>query len=90
MKRHRSIKIRSRRTSVSVEDVFWACLKEIAESRKQSLQQLIEEIDQDRQHANLSSTIRVFVLQFYKDQFDRLVSEESKRNKRRDGRSCPP
>jgi predicted DNA-binding ribbon-helix-helix protein len=90
MKRHRSIKIRSRRTSVSVEDVFWACLKEIAESRKQSLQQLIEEIDQDRQHANLSSTIRVFVLQFYKDQFDRLVSEESKIAQRRDGRSRPP
>ena len=90
MKRHRSIKIRSRRTSVSVEDVFWACLKEIAESRKQTMYQLIEEIDRERKFANLSSTIRVFVLQFYKDQFDRLVSEESKRNKRRDGRSCPP
>jgi predicted DNA-binding ribbon-helix-helix protein len=78
MKRHRSIKIRHRRTSVSVEDVFWICLKEIAESRKQSLQQLIEEIDRDRQNANLSSAVRLFVLQFYKDEFDRRVSEESK------------
>ena len=91
MIRHRSVKIRRRRTSVSVEDVFWACLKEIAESRQQTMYQLIEEIDQDRQHANLSSAIRVFVLQFYKDQFDRLVSKRARsRNKRRDGRSCPP
>ena len=78
MKRHRSIKIRHRRTSVSVEDVFWKCLKEIAESRKQSLHHLIEEIDRDRQFGNLSSAIRLFVLQFYKDQFDRQRSEESK------------
>jgi predicted DNA-binding ribbon-helix-helix protein len=76
--RHRSIQLRRRRTSVSVEDVFWKCLKEIAESRKQSLQHLIEEIDRDRQNANLSSTIRLFVLQFYKDQFARQTSEESK------------
>jgi predicted DNA-binding ribbon-helix-helix protein len=76
--KHRSIKIRRRRTSVNVEDVFWNCLKEIAESRKQSLQQLIGEIDRDRQNANLSSAIRLFVLQFYKDQFHRRISEESK------------
>jgi predicted DNA-binding ribbon-helix-helix protein len=78
MIRHRSIKIRSRRTSVSVEDVFWKCLREIAASRKQTMYQLIEEIDRKRKFANLSSAIRVFVLQFYKDQFDRLVSEKSK------------
>jgi predicted DNA-binding ribbon-helix-helix protein len=78
MKRHRSIKIRHRRTSVSVEDVFWKCLKDIAESRKQSLQHLIEEIERNRQNANLSSAVRLFVLQFYKDQFDRRRTEESK------------
>ena len=76
--RHRSVQICRRRTSVCVEDVFWKCLKEIAESRKQSLHHLIDEIDRDRQNANLSSAIRLFVLQFYKDQFDRRRSEESK------------
>jgi predicted DNA-binding ribbon-helix-helix protein len=89
MKRHRSIKIRHRRTSVSVEDVFWICLKEIAESRKQSLQQLIEEIDRDRKlaNANLSSAIRLFVLQFYKDEFDaeELKKARSLRSRREGG-----
>jgi predicted DNA-binding ribbon-helix-helix protein len=78
MKRHRSVKIRHRRTSVSVEDVFWNCLKEIAKSRKQHLHHLIEEIDRDRQNANLSSAVRLFIFQFYKDQFDHQISEESK------------
>jgi predicted DNA-binding ribbon-helix-helix protein len=76
--RHRSVTIRHRRTSVCVEDVFWNYLKEIAKSRKQHLRHLIEEIDRDRQFGNLSSAIRLFVLQFYKDQFDRQRSEESK------------
>ena len=35
------------------------------------MQALIEEIERDREYANLSSGIRVFALQFYKDQFDR-------------------
>jgi len=39
---------------------------------------LIEGIDRDRQFANLSSAIRLFVLQVYKDEFDRRKSEESK------------
>jgi predicted DNA-binding ribbon-helix-helix protein len=76
--RHRSVTIRHRRTSVCVEDAFWNCLKEIAESRKQPMKDLIEEIDRKRKFANLSSAIRLFVLQFYKDQFDRRRSEESK------------
>jgi predicted DNA-binding ribbon-helix-helix protein len=53
-------------------------LREIAESRQQPIKALIEQLEQDREFANLSSTIRVFVLQFYKDQFDRRISEESK------------
>jgi predicted DNA-binding ribbon-helix-helix protein len=53
-------------------------LKEIAKSRKQPVKDLIEEIERDRQFANLSSAIRLFVLQIYKDEFDRRRSEESK------------
>jgi predicted DNA-binding ribbon-helix-helix protein len=50
---------------------------EIAESRQQTLKNLIEEIDQNRQFANLSSLIRLFVLEFYKEKVDRRTSEES-------------
>ena len=77
MKRH-TVFLDGRSTSVSVEDEFWKALAEIAESRQQPVKKLIEEIERGREFANLSSAIRVFVLQFYKDQFDRRRSEESK------------
>ena len=75
----RSILVDKRKTSVSVEDDFWQSLKVIAKTHQQSLQQLIEEIDQDRTFANLSSAIRLFVLGFYKGQFDHQdrISEQS-------------
>jgi predicted DNA-binding ribbon-helix-helix protein len=75
----RSVIVKNRYTSVSVEDDFWQSLKVIAKTHQQSLQQLIEEIDQDRTFANLSSAIRLFVLGFYKGQFDHQdrISEQS-------------
>ena len=73
-----SVDLLGRRTSVSVEDEFWKALAEIAESRQQPVKHLIEEIERERQIGNLSSAIRVFVLQIYKDQFDRRRAEESK------------
>jgi NAD(P)-dependent dehydrogenase (short-subunit alcohol dehydrogenase family) len=44
---------------------FWCGLKEIAFARKIKLGILVSEIDSARQHANLSSAIRLFVLDFY-------------------------
>ena len=75
----RLIIVKNRKTSVSVEDDFWQSLKVIAKTHQQSLQQLIEEIDQDRTFAILSSAIRLFVLGFYKGQFDHQdrISEQS-------------
>jgi len=70
----RPVIVKTRKTSITLEDDFWKCLKEIAESRKQTRYHLIEEIDRKRKFANLSSAIRLFVLQFYKDQFDQLRS----------------
>jgi predicted DNA-binding ribbon-helix-helix protein len=64
----RSIVIAGHKTSVSLEDKFWNCLKEIAHERGMTLQELIGAIDGDRQHANLSSAIRLFVLGVYRDQ----------------------
>jgi predicted DNA-binding ribbon-helix-helix protein len=71
----RSVVLGGHRTSVSLEDQFWNALKEIAGGRDMTLSDLVAGIDADRQHANLSSAIRLFVLHFYRDQIlDRLGS----------------
>ncbi len=57
----RSVDIDGHRTSVSIEAPFWDALREIAERKNLSVNQLIAEIDKDRA-GNLSSAIRVYVL----------------------------
>jgi predicted DNA-binding ribbon-helix-helix protein len=64
----RSIVIAGHKTSVSLEDAFWNALKEIARERRMTLSQLITEIDAQRQLGNLSSALRLFVLDFYRTQ----------------------
>jgi predicted DNA-binding ribbon-helix-helix protein len=64
----RSIVIASHKTSVSLEDAFWSSLKEIASDRDETLSNLVAKIDADRQHRNLSSAIRLFVLNHVRDQ----------------------
>jgi predicted DNA-binding ribbon-helix-helix protein len=64
----RSIVIAGRKTSVSLEDAFWQGLKEIAGGRNMTLSDLVAGIDHERQHGNLSSAIRLFVLSSYRDQ----------------------
>jgi predicted DNA-binding ribbon-helix-helix protein len=62
----RSVSIKGHRTSLSLEPEFWAALKEIARARDLSLAALIAEIDRERGNApsaNLSSVLRVFVLE---------------------------
>ena len=62
----RSIVIEGHKTSVSIEDAFWTALKEIAQARRQSVAELIGAIDGARRGSNLSSAIRVFVLDYYR------------------------
>ena len=64
----RSIVVSGRKTSVSLEDQFWNSLKEIARERNMTVGELVGAIDVDRQHGNLSSAIRLFVLGVYRDQ----------------------
>ena len=64
----RSIVIAGHKTSVSLEDEFWNSLKEIAAERRMTLAELVAGIDGNRQHPNLSSAIRLFVLGVYRDQ----------------------
>lgn len=62
----RSIVIAGHKTSVSLEDAFWKGLKEIATGREKTLSDLVASIDTDRRHGNLSSAIRLFVLDHYR------------------------
>ena len=62
----RSIVIAGHKTSVSLEEAFWKGLKEIALSRRATLSDLVAAIDSERQLGNLSSAIRLFVLDHYK------------------------
>ncbi|MGO4524383.1 ribbon-helix-helix domain-containing protein [Microvirga sp. 2MCAF35] len=58
----RSVSIAGHRTSISLEEPFWASLREIAERDRISIQALIGRIDAERGDQNLSSAIRVFIL----------------------------
>ena len=63
----RSIVIAGHKTSVSLEDAFWKGLKEIADDRNATLSDMVSAIDADRHQGNLSSAIRLFVLDFYRN-----------------------
>lgn len=58
----RSIVIGGHKTSVSLEEAFWCGLKEIALGQHATLSNMVAEIDRSRQQSNLSSAIRLYVL----------------------------
>jgi predicted DNA-binding ribbon-helix-helix protein len=62
----RSIVIAGHKTSVSLEDDFWDALKEIASGRKATLSEVVANIDASRSQGNLSSAIRLYVLDHYR------------------------
>ena len=64
----RSIVIAGHKTSVSLEDAFWKGMKEIASSRDLTLSDVVTDIDSGRAIDNLSSAIRLFVLDHYRSQ----------------------
>ena len=64
--RKRSVMIDGHKTSVSLEDQFWESIKEIAGEREQRLTELINVIAEGRDRANLSSALRIFALNHYK------------------------
>jgi predicted DNA-binding ribbon-helix-helix protein len=53
---------------VSLEGPFWQSLKEIAREHGMTRSALIAAINSERQRGNLSSAIRLFVLDFYRQQ----------------------
>jgi predicted DNA-binding ribbon-helix-helix protein len=77
----RSIMIAGRATSVSLEEAFWKAFREIADGRHMTPSELADEIRAGRKTGNLSSAIRLFVLDFYRNQI-------SARQQQRDGASA--
>ena len=63
----RSIVIGGHKTSVSLEDAFWSDLKNIAQTKQETLSKLVETIDQTRDQNNLSSAIRLYVLEHFRN-----------------------
>ena len=66
----RSVALAGHKTSVSLEDAFWRSLKEIAAYQHVTLCALLASMDSGRDHGNLSSAIRLFVLNFYRNQLE--------------------
>jgi predicted DNA-binding ribbon-helix-helix protein len=64
----RSVVIAGQKTSVSLEDAFWRSLKEIAIGRGTTLSELVTSIDVERRQGNLSSCLRLFVLNCHLNQ----------------------
>jgi predicted DNA-binding ribbon-helix-helix protein len=62
----RSVVVGGHKTSVSLEDAFWVSLREIASRRGLTLSTQIDTIDRDRRTGNLSSAIRLFVLDHFR------------------------
>jgi predicted DNA-binding ribbon-helix-helix protein len=62
----RSVVVGGHKTSVSLEAAFWNSMKEISGERSMTLSELVGEIDTARQQGNLSSAIRLFVLDHFR------------------------
>ena len=58
----RAIMIHGHKTSISLEDAFWSSLKEIAHAERATVSKLVTKIDETRKQGNLSSAVRLFVL----------------------------
>jgi predicted DNA-binding ribbon-helix-helix protein len=73
----RSIVLAGHKTSVSLEHPFWQALKAIARARGTTLSNLVTSIDVERRQGNLSSHLRVFVLDFYRSKLAEKMATPS-------------
>ena len=76
----RSIVIAGHKTSISLEDAFWTALKDIALAQHTTLSELVATIDSQRRHGNLSSAIRLFVLEHFQARAERQSNDGSANN----------
>jgi predicted DNA-binding ribbon-helix-helix protein len=64
----RSIILAGHKTSVSLENEFWEGIRQIAEQKNTTVSALLQQIDEGRRYANLSSAIRIFVFGQFRSQ----------------------
>ncbi len=76
----RSIVVAGHKTSVSLEEAFWSGMKEISSLRNMTLSELVGEIDTNRQQGNLSSAIRLFVLDYFRSRTAGTIAESHSKN----------
>lgn len=74
----RSIVIAGHKTSISIEEPFWKGLREIAAAKDMTLSELVASIDKERQRNNLSSHIRLHVLEYYQTKATQSEAEQTK------------
>ena len=63
----RSFTIDGHRTSISLESAFWETLKEVAREDGLPVARLVQLIDRDRGNAGLSSSVRVWLLNRFRN-----------------------
>ena len=86
----RSIVVAGHKTSVSLEEAFWNGMKEISALRNITLSELVGEIDSNRQQGNLSSAIRLFVLDHFRSRAGGTApSPGGSASQHTDGQSVP-
>ena len=66
----RSVSLAGHKTSISLEDAFWNYLKDVAETRGVSVSVLVGDIQAQDRQTNLSSAIRLFVLEHARERFE--------------------
>ncbi|AWK86376.1 hypothetical protein DEW08_09090 [Azospirillum thermophilum] len=62
----RNVKVSGRRTSLRMEPYIWESLKEICEREGMTLNEICTQIDQRKGEANLTASIRVFIVSYYR------------------------
>jgi predicted DNA-binding ribbon-helix-helix protein len=63
----RNVWVGARYTTLRLEPIFWEGLADIAASRRQTVNDVITEVEKRRRRGTLTSAVRVRVLRFYRD-----------------------
>jgi predicted DNA-binding ribbon-helix-helix protein len=78
----RTILVAGRRTTVRLEDALWEALEDIADRKDVSRNELITEISNKQDLRGLTTSIRIYIVEFYRDLADRPAKASALRTRR--------